>query len=76
MKRMMTGLALLAFGLASGLASAQAGEVHVLNWKGYGTDEPWAVEAFEKKTGHTVVHDYFNYRSMTLAPGWSLCAKA
>ena len=60
MKRMMTGLALLAFGLASGLSSAQAGEVHVLNWKGYGTDEPWAVEAFEQKTGHKVVHDYFN----------------
>lgn len=40
--------------------SALAAEVHVLNWKGYGTDEPFAVEAFEKATGHTVVNDYFN----------------
>jgi spermidine/putrescine transport system substrate-binding protein len=31
----------------------------VLNWQGYGTDEAFAVEAFEKKTGHKVVHDYF-----------------
>ncbi|HEV7253028.1 MAG TPA: ABC transporter substrate-binding protein [Mesorhizobium sp.] len=42
------------------VAPALAAEVHVLNWKGYGTDEPWAVEAFEKATGHTVVNDYFN----------------
>ena len=40
--------------------AAGAAEVRVLNWKGYGTDEPWAVEAFEKATGHKVVHDYFN----------------
>ena len=40
--------------------SAQAAEVHVLNWKGYGADEPWAVEAFEKATGHKVVNDFFN----------------
>lgn len=46
---------------ASFLASAAvAGEVRVLNWKGYGTDEPWAVEAFQKATGDTVVNDYFN----------------
>ena len=37
-----------------------AGEVRVLNWQGYGTDEAWGVEAFEAATGHTVVHDYFN----------------
>jgi spermidine/putrescine transport system substrate-binding protein len=35
-------------------------EIRVLNWKGYGTDEAWAVAAFEEATGHTVVHDYFN----------------
>lgn len=47
--------------LLSALAfSAQADEVHVLNWKGYGADEPWAVEAFEKATGHKVVNDFFN----------------
>jgi spermidine/putrescine transport system substrate-binding protein len=40
--------------------AAQADEVHVLNWKGYGADEPWAVEAFEKATGHKVVNDFFN----------------
>ena len=46
---------------ASTLAfAAQADEVHVLNWKGYGADEPWAVAAFEKATGHTVVNDFFN----------------
>lgn len=41
-------------------SAALAGEVHVLNWKGYGTDEPWADEAFEKATGNKVVNDYFN----------------
>lgn len=37
-----------------------AGELHVLNWQGYGTDEAWALKAFEEKTGIKVVHDYFN----------------
>lgn len=40
--------------------SVNADEIRVLNWQGYGTDIDWAVEAFTKKTGHTVVHDYFN----------------
>jgi hypothetical protein len=40
--------------------AASAAEVHVLNWKGYGADEPWAVEAFEKATGNKVVNDFFN----------------
>lgn len=40
--------------------SVQAEELHVLNWKGYGTDETWATAAFEAKTGHKVIHDYFN----------------
>ncbi|MEM8740276.1 MAG: extracellular solute-binding protein [Pseudomonadota bacterium] len=54
------GLALAA-GFAIALAgAAQAAEIRVLNWKGYGTDEAWAVEAFEAATGHSVVHDYFN----------------
>src|SRR3712207_6765227 len=53
--------ALLGAALAALLAApALAAEINVLNWKGYGTDEPWAVEAFEKATGHTVVNDYFN----------------
>ncbi|CAN7542520.1 ABC transporter substrate-binding protein [Rhizobium sp. LjRoot254] len=42
------------------IGTALAADVHVLNWKGYGTDEPWAVEAFEKATGNKVVNDYFN----------------
>lgn len=46
--------------LASSVSAALAGEVHVLNWKGYGADEPWAVEAFEKATGDKVVNDFFN----------------
>ncbi|OLP42277.1 ABC transporter substrate-binding protein [Rhizobium oryziradicis] len=37
-----------------------AAEVHVLNWKGYGADEPWAIAAFEKATGNTVINDFFN----------------
>ena len=33
----------LALGGLVGIASAQAGgEIHVLNWQGYGTDEAWA----------------------------------
>jgi spermidine/putrescine transport system substrate-binding protein len=38
---------------------ARAGEIRVLNWQGYGTDEAFAVEAFQKKTGDKVVHEYF-----------------
>ncbi len=41
-------------------SSALADEIRVLNWKGYGTDADWAVDAFEEETGHKVVHDYFN----------------
>ena len=41
-------------------ATAAEGEIKVLNWQGYGTDEKWALEMFEKKTGIKVVHDYFN----------------
>ncbi|MGA1206106.1 MAG: hypothetical protein ACO3ZW_09960 [Opitutales bacterium] len=37
-------------GLAAGRSHA-AGEIKVLNWQGYGTDEKWALEAFEKATG-------------------------
>lgn len=50
---------LLALGLA-GPTAASAAELKVLNWQGYGTDEKWALEMFEKKTGIKVVHDYFN----------------
>ncbi len=40
--------------------AAAAGELRVLNWQGYGTDEAWALEAFAKAHGVTVSHDYFN----------------
>jgi spermidine/putrescine transport system substrate-binding protein len=44
-------------GLASSAAFA-ASELHVLNWQGWGTDEPWAIEYFEKAHSVKVVHDY------------------
>jgi spermidine/putrescine transport system substrate-binding protein len=48
----------VALGLAGTVASAA--ELKVLNWQGYGTDEKWALEMFEQKTGVKVTHDYFN----------------
>ncbi|GLS22140.1 spermidine/putrescine ABC transporter substrate-binding protein [Labrys miyagiensis] len=39
---------------------ADAKEITVLNWKGYGTDESFALKAFADATGITVKHDYFN----------------
>ncbi|GIV77371.1 MAG: spermidine/putrescine ABC transporter substrate-binding protein [Litorilinea sp.] len=35
-------------------------ELHVLNWQGYGSDEPWAIEQFEQAHNARVIHDYFN----------------
>ena len=50
-----------ALALAVQAATAKAeDELLVLNWQGYGTDESWAVEAFEAATGISVTHDYFN----------------
>ena len=57
-RRMILG-ALSALALGATAAGAAAAEIRVLNWQGYGTDEAFAVEAFEKKTGVKVVHDYF-----------------
>ncbi|MDQ0469862.1 ABC transporter substrate-binding protein [Labrys wisconsinensis] len=51
--------AALGAGLAASTGAAFAAEIKVLNWNGYGTDEKFAVEEFEKKTGIKVVHDYF-----------------
>jgi spermidine/putrescine transport system substrate-binding protein len=63
----MTGLnrravlaAMSALAVSGSAAFADGKEIRVLNWKGYGTDETWATDAFEKKTGYKVVHDYFN----------------
>ena len=36
--------------LFAGSAHAEQ-ELRVLNWQGYGTDEAWALEAFQKQTG-------------------------
>ncbi|MBQ2262979.1 MAG: extracellular solute-binding protein [Loktanella sp.] len=46
--------------LTLGALTAQADEIRVLNWQGYGTDLNWATDAFAQSTGHTVVHEYFN----------------
>ncbi|MBH0239211.1 ABC transporter substrate-binding protein [Methylobrevis albus] len=62
MNRRQTLIAALSFTtalVAAGMATAMAAEVRVLNWNGYGTDEKFAVEEFEKQTGIKVVHDYF-----------------
>jgi len=56
--------AVVAFG--TGTASAD-GEIRVLNWQGYGTDEAWAIEAFTAATGTTVVHDYYTSEQEMLA---------
>src|SRR5579863_6604016 len=47
-------------------ADAAATEITVLNWKGYGTDEAFALKAFAEATGITVKHDYFNAESEML----------
>jgi len=59
LKQTLLGAA-IAMVLAAGASHALADEIRVLNWKGYGSDADWAVTAFAEKTGHTVVHDYFN----------------
>ncbi|SCY88590.1 ABC transporter substrate-binding protein [Paracoccus tibetensis] len=52
-----SSLSILALALATG---AQADEIRVLNWQGYGTDTSFASEAFQEATGHSVIHEYFN----------------
>ena len=58
-RRMMLGAMSAALLAGSAGLAAAAGEIRVLNWQGYGTDEAFATEAFESKTGVKVVHDYF-----------------
>src|SRR5205823_5709453 len=58
-----SALALMGGAAALSLTSLKAraaGELKVLNWQGYGTDEKWALDIFKQKTGLDVVHDYFN----------------
>ncbi|MCC6470333.1 MAG: extracellular solute-binding protein [Alphaproteobacteria bacterium] len=53
-----SGLAVFgAVAIAWGTASV-AQELHVLNWKGWGTDETFAIESFKSATGAKLVHDY------------------
>ena len=35
------------------------GALRLLNWKGYGSDEAWAIKAFEDRYHVKIVHDYF-----------------
>jgi len=60
MKASLKLITTIALTVGLGAYSAQAAEIRVLNWKGYGTDSDWAVAAFKESSGHTVVHDYFN----------------
>ena len=53
-------IAILALATASTFSSVSATELHVMNWKGWGTDEPWAIAEFEKRTGAKIVHDYIS----------------
>ncbi len=39
---------------------ALAGPLHIINWQGYGSDEPWALEMFKEKYGVEIIHDYYN----------------
>ena len=54
----------LAVAASSGLALRRAGaatsDITVLNWKGYGTDEAFALKDFAAASGIEVKHDYFN----------------
>jgi spermidine/putrescine transport system substrate-binding protein len=64
-RRRFNALASAGLGLAAvpavltGRARA-AGAITVLNWKGYGTDESFALKDFAAATGTEVKHDYFN----------------
>ncbi len=60
MKAILTWVSAAAALVAASVLPASADTIRVLNWQGYGTDEAWALEEFEKRTGHTVEHEYFN----------------
>ncbi len=69
---MMLAAAIVAGGLS---AEADAAEIHILNWQGWGTDQPFATEEFEKLTGVKVVHDYLTsfpemFTKLRTTPGY------
>ncbi|GAC1434501.1 MAG: ABC transporter substrate-binding protein [Chloroflexota bacterium] len=49
---------LLPAGFAAARVARAACTLTVVNYKDYGSDQPWAVQAFEKMTGCRVVHQY------------------
>jgi len=56
-------LLLAAAGLTTCLVVGSSGavganELHILNWQGWGTDEPWAIKQFEEAHSLKIVHDY------------------
>jgi spermidine/putrescine transport system substrate-binding protein len=60
LKGLTAGAGALALAVAlSGAATAADKELHVLNWEGWGTNQPFALADFEAETGYKVVHDYF-----------------
>lgn len=63
-RKFVAGASALGLGLGAapfiGRQALAAGEVKVLNWQGYGTDEKWALDAFKAATGLDVVHEYYN----------------
>jgi spermidine/putrescine transport system substrate-binding protein len=46
--------------LRSGASRAAGKDLIVANWKGYGSDQDWAIAEFTKRTGATVTHQYYN----------------
>jgi spermidine/putrescine transport system substrate-binding protein len=55
----MAGAGALTLAVAvGGAANAADKELRVLNWQGWGSDQPFALADFEAATGYTVVHDY------------------
>lgn len=55
-----SGLAAASLSFRPRQARAATSDITVLNWKGYGTDEAFALKDFAAATGITVKHDYFN----------------
>ena len=48
-------------GIVGMAAPAMAeGQLTVLNWKAWGTDETWALEKFKEQSDVKVVHDYIS----------------
>ncbi len=53
-----TAAAAIVVSVVAGVTMASADEVNVINWNGWGTDQPFAIEHFKEANGTDVVHDY------------------